>query len=453
MSIVNTNKDPGPILVLMQDSPLRKRISKYLKKLGYDYIATGDIVKALQIIPDKLISIVMLDVEIEGNRGKDALQFIIGKHRTVEVVVVSEKESIEQAVEIMQQGAFDYFGESIKLDDLKETLEEIQKVLYNRGLAGIEDNDYPNKTFGMIGRSPGMQKIYSFINKSACVRETVLITGESGTGKELVANAIHDSSDNRKKPFIPVNCSAIPGELMESELFGHIEGSYTGAKKTQEGYFQAADGGTIFLDEIGNMNLTMQSKFLRVLENNEVWKVGARNPDIIDVRIIPATNKNLDKLVKQNKFREDLLYRLKILSVNMVPLRKREEDILRLVNYFTKKFIRELNMKRITYSDEVLDHFQKYYWPGNVRELENIIKQLVVMSEGKRIMISDLPPYMRDKLNLFNEKRIERDLKEVEKEHISLVMDYTKGNKTHAAEILGITRTTLRSKLKKYKLE
>jgi transcriptional regulator with PAS, ATPase and Fis domain len=294
-----------------------------------------------------------------------------------------------------------------------------------------------------------MHKVWVDIEKAAKSPATVLITGESGTGKELVARAIHYNSSRASAPFVPINCGGIPENLLESELFGYVKGAFTGAIETRAGFFQTAEGGTIFLDEISETSLTMQVKLLRVLQDKEVCLVGAREHQKVDVRIIAATNKDLLSLVKKDEFREDLYYRLNVITIDIPPLRDREGDILLLVQNFSVKFAEELGKPVPRLSDNALQVLNGYEWPGNVRELENIIQRLVVMTEGSVIDAPDLPALMR--FSALRGVSPQKTLAEIEAEHILCVLSSVDGNKTQAAKILGITRKTLREKLNKIK--
>jgi DNA-binding NtrC family response regulator len=292
-----------------------------------------------------------------------------------------------------------------------------------------------------------MQKVFSAIAKAATTSATTLITGESGTGKELVARAIHYNSPRNSAPFVPVNCGAIPGELLESELFGHLKGAFTGATETRAGFFQTADGGTIFLDEISETSLSMQVKLLRVLQDKEVNMVGSPRPRKVDVRILASTNKDLPHLVEKGLFREDLFFRLNVITIDIPCLRERGKDIILLTQYFAAKFAEELGKAKLTFSENALSVLKNYHWPGNVRELENVVQRLVVMTEGDLIEVPDLPSLMR--FSALQKTGFNRTLSEVETEYIRNVLTSVGGNKTRAAEILGIDRKTLREKLGK----
>jgi DNA-binding NtrC family response regulator len=292
-----------------------------------------------------------------------------------------------------------------------------------------------------------MRKVYRAVDKAAPVSATVLISGESGTGKELVARGIHYSGPRARAPFVPVNCGGIPESLLESELFGHVKGAFTGATVSRAGFFQVADGGTVFLDEISETSLAMQVKLLRVLQDGEIRMVGGTQSLNVDVRIIAASNKDLLDLVRRQMFREDLYFRINVLSIDVPPLRERDDDVLLLAQHFISKASEELGKEAPQFSDGVLEVLRRYDWPGNVRELENVIHRLIVMSERDRVDVPDLPSVMRFSVPRGNGPL--RSLAEVEAEHVRSVLAIVNGNKTRAAGILGIDRKTLREILKR----
>jgi DNA-binding NtrC family response regulator len=304
---------------------------------------------------------------------------------------------------------------------------------------------------GIIGESEAMQSAFHSIEKAAAVRANVLITGESGTGKELVARAIHYKSDRSSHPFVPVNCGGIPEGLLESELFGHIKGAFTGATETRAGFFQTGNKGTIFLDEVGETSLAMQVKLLRVLQEREICMVGSSRPQKVDVRIIAGTNKNLQGLIAAGRFREDLFYRLNVISIEMPPLRSRGADVLLLARYFSAKYAVEMGRAEPQYTDRALESLMRYAWPGNVRELENLVQRLMAMAEGDIIDVPDLPAGMRSEC-LVEERGLDRTLEDVQAEYVRHVMEKAKGNKSRAAKILGIDRKTLRERLKRFNI-
>ncbi|MFC1763560.1 sigma-54 interaction domain-containing protein, partial [Planctomycetota bacterium] len=299
---------------------------------------------------------------------------------------------------------------------------------------------------GFIGDSKAMQDVFVTINKAAATSATVLITGESGTGKELAARAIHYGGPRSSAAFVPVNCGGIPEALLESELFGHVKGAFTGADESRAGFFHAADGGTIFLDEVSDMSLAMQVKLLRVLQDKEVCMIGSNRSRKVDVRILAATNRDLQGLVRKGLFRDDLFYRLNVITVFIPPLRERGDDILLLAQHFVTKFATESGRSPLRLSDKALQSLRNYNWPGNVRELENVVQRLVVMTDGDAIEVPDLPTLMR--FSALRERGLTRTLADVESEYISNVLASVGGNKTQAAEILGIDRKTLRKRLK-----
>jgi two-component system, NtrC family, response regulator HydG len=295
-----------------------------------------------------------------------------------------------------------------------------------------------------------MKKVFTAVAKAAPTSATVLITGESGTGKELIARAIHYSSPRASAPFVPVNCAAIPESLLESELFGYVKGAFTGAHDTRAGFFQTAEGGTIFLDEISATPLPTQVKLLRVLQEREVCMVGSARPRKVDIRILAATNKDLPTLIQKDLFREDLYFRLNVISILMPPLRERGDDVLILTHYFARKFAKEFGKRDPRFSDPVLRILRQYHWPGNVRELENVVQCLVVMTDAEVIEPADLPSLMR--FSALRSEDLNRTLAEVEIQYIRNVLAAMAGNRTRAAQILGIDRKTLREKLKSQKL-
>ena len=296
-----------------------------------------------------------------------------------------------------------------------------------------------------------MRRVHAQIRRAAQTNATVLVSGESGTGKELVARAIHYESSRAAAPFVPVNCGAIPQDLFESELFGHVKGSFTGANETRAGFFLTADGGTIFLDEIAETNPATQVKLLRVLQDKQVAMVGSSKPRTVDVRIVAATNKNLQQLAASGSFREDLYFRINVIPIELPPLRERGPDVLALTRHFAAKYADEVGRGPLAFSDRVLELFQTYAWPGNVRELENVVQRLVVMADGPEVDAADLPVLMRSSFGSA-EAELNRSLVQVEASHIRKVLASVSGNKSKAAQILGIDRKTLRAKLRQHAL-
>jgi DNA-binding NtrC family response regulator len=435
-------------IIVVDDSPDTLEVLKRnLEAAGYRTTAVSGAVEAIKIMESSPADLVITDLKMPEINGMSLVRHIRENHKNTGVMMITGYPSIEGAVEAVKTGAEEYLSKPFTDEELISAVGRVLEKLHMRRITEKNDLKPPKSRHGIIGDSEAMQKIWIAIEKAAASQATVLITGESGTGKELVARAIHYSSSRASAPFVPINCGGIPENLLESELFGYVKGAFTGATETRAGFFQTADGGTIFLDEISETSLSMQVKLLRVLQNKEVVLVGARQPQKVDVRIIAATNKDLLTLVKKEEFREDLYYRVNVVAVDIPPLRDRIGDIISLVQNFTVKFAKELGKPVPHFSENALQVLKDYDWPGNVRELENIIQRLVVMSEGDVIDAPDLPSLMR--FSALRGVSPRRTLAEVEAEHIRSVLSAADGNKTQAAKILGITRKTLREKLNK----
>jgi DNA-binding NtrC family response regulator len=353
--------------------------------------------------------------------------------------------SIDAAVEAVKQGAEEFLPKPFTDQELLSAVQgALEKLSIRR--ESKQDNT-PEKSYGIVGDSEPMQKVFNLIAKATAMSANVLISGESGTGKELVARAIHYGSARSSAPFVPVNCAAIPESLLESELFGHVKGAFTGASVSRTGFFQMADGGTVFLDEIGDASQNLQAKLLRVIQNKEITRVGSSHAIKADTRIVAATHQDLAVLIEKNQFREDLFYRLSVLDIHIPSLREHKDDIPLLVGHFTGSFCREMNREPVVFSDRAIEAMTNYTWPGNVRELENLIQKLIVIADRDTVDIADLPASMR--FNINSEKGLNKTLAQVESEHINRVLDSVGGNKSKAAQILKINRKTLREKLKK----
>jgi DNA-binding NtrC family response regulator len=359
--------------------------------------------------------------------------------------------TIEGAIQAVKIGAEEYLPKPFTDEELFSAVDRAMVKLQKRREI-VHSNQKSLEAFaGIIGISDAMQQVFRSIKKAATTSATVLITGESGTGKELVARAIHYNSARSAAPFVPVNCAGIPEALLESELFGYVRGAFTGANETRAGFFQTADGGTIFFDEINSTTQAMQVKLLRVLQEREVYMIGARKPQHVDVRVIAATNRDLLGLVKKEIFRADLYYRLNVVIIDIPPLRERRDDILLLTKVFAKKYAEEMSKAIPDFSENARDALQHYAWPGNVRELENVIQRLIVMVDHPRIEVSDLPTFMR--FSAPHEIGLNITLDEAESRHIRQVIESVQGNKSRAADILGIDRKTLREKMKRAGIE
>lgn len=439
------NKKPQ-ILVVDDSENMLEIIRRNLSNKGFVVYTVTNVIDAISFLQETSIELVITDLKMPNVSGLELVRHVKETYKNTEVLVITGHPSIENAIESVKLGADEYLIKSFTNDELFDAVNRALKKQTDR----LEANKYFPKekklNTGIIGGSKQIIQVFKAISKASKLKATILLTGETGTGKELVARAIHYNSAEASSPFIAVNCGGIPESLLESELFGYIKGAFTGANETRGGFFQAADGGTIFLDEISNTSLSMQAKLLRVLQEKEVNMIGANKSQKIDLRIIAATNTDLSILVKKGIFREDLYYRLNIIPIEIPALRERFDDIPLLMNHFAKKYATEADKEPPTFTDNVIKFFGKYYWPGNVRELENIIHRLVIMTDESIIDLPDLPATM--KYSVQNGKGLHRTLAEIEREHIVNVLGSVNGNKTKAAEILGIDRKTLREKIK-----
>lgn len=435
-----------PTILVVDDTPQTVEvIERNLSARGYEVSSAGDVTRAIEMLDHAAVDLVITDLKMPRESGMTLVRHVRENLKNTEIVMMTGFASVGGAVEAVKAGADDYLAKPFTDEELFGAVERAFEKLHRRR-AGQSDSPEPVRPHGLRGESEAMQEVYRAIAKAAASKATVLITGESGTGKELVARAIHYGSSRRSAPFVPVNTGAIPEGLVESELFGHSRGAFTGATETRAGLFQSAEGGTIFLDEISEVSPSMQVKLLRVLQEKEVFMLGSRRARKVDVRIVAATNKDLQNLVRKGTFREDLFFRINVLTLEVPPLRERGDDVLLLARHFGSKFARELEKPAPHFSDDALRVLRNYDWPGNVRELENVVQRLVVMHEEEVIDVADLPSLMR-----FSAPRASgrpyRALAEVEAEHIRTVLAAARGNKTQAAEILGIDRKTLREKL------
>ncbi len=438
-------------LLVVDDTKITLEIlQRNLEKQGYNVFTAQNVSEALGILEINRVDLVITDYKMPNISGIDLIKHIRENYKNTEVMMITGYASIEGAVQAIKAGAEEYLAKPFTDEELFTT---VKTALDKTNIRQAWQKSIQNKHIeihGIIGTSESMQKVYNEIRKAAATSATVLITGESGTGKELVARAIHYSSKQASAPFVPVNCGGIPEGLQESELFGYVKGAFTGATETRAGFFLTAEGGTIFLDEISNTSLAMQAKLLRVLQNKEIQMVGSSHPQNVNIRVIAATNKDLLMLVKKGVFREDLYYRLYVITIDIPPLRERDNDILLLTHHFSEKFADEFNKSQPQLSNNTLQVLRNYNWPGNVRELENVIQRLIAMMEEGPIEAPDLPSMMR--FSAFRKTGIDKTLAEVEAEHIRNVLSALDGNKTKAAEVLEIDRKTLREKLKRYSI-
>ena len=426
-------------------------LERNLRTEHYQVFTASSVPEAIRILEATPVDLVITDLKMPEVSGIDLVRHVRENLKETEVIMITGYPSIDGAVTAVKAGAQEFLSKPFTDEELLGAVRRtLNKVQARKTVQGPTDEVEPS-SYGLLGTSESMQRVFRSIVKAISTSATVLISGESGTGKELVARAIHYHSPRAGSPFVPVNCGAIPEELLESELFGHVKGAFTGALETRAGFFQTADGGTIFLDEISETGLSMQVKLLRVLQDKEVCMVGSTRPRKVDVRILASTNKDLTALVKKGIFRDDLFFRINVITIDLPPLRERGEDLLLLIHHFTARFAEELGKSVPQFSDQALQVLRNYHWPGNVRELENVIQRLVVMTDESLIEVPDLPSLMR--FSALREAGFHRTLAEVEEEYIRNVLASVNGNKTRAAKILGIDRKTLREKLKLRELD
>lgn len=436
-------------LLVVDDAPHTLEVlQRNLNSRGYQVFIAKSVAEAIRILETTTVDLVITDLKMPKVSGIDLVRHVRENFKETEVMMITGYPTIEGAVQAIKTGAEEYLTKPFTDEELFSAVRRTLDKLHIRKIGEARLRKMPKAAYGLIGESEAMRKVFSAIAKTASTSATVLVYGESGTGKELIARSIHYSSSRASAPFVPVNCGGIPEGLLESELFGHVKGAFTGATESRAGFFQTADGGTIFLDEISDTSLAMQAKLLRVLQDKEVYMVGASRSRKVDVRIIAATNKDLMSLVTRGVFREDLFFRLNVLTIALPPLRERGDDILLLAHHFAARFAQEFGKPTPKLSDDALQVLRNYHWPGNVRELENVVQRLVVMTDGDLIEVSDLPSLMR--FSALRETGLNRTLAEVETEYIRNVLASVNGNKTKAAEILGIDRKTLREKLKQF---
>jgi two-component system NtrC family response regulator len=443
------------ILVIDDDASLRRVIEYNLQEEGYEVLAASSGEEGLQLFREVLPGIVITDMKMSGIDGLTVLRSIKEISPETLVIIITAFGKVDVAVEAMKAGAFDYILKPFSRDALRLTVAKAVKFSglteENRRLKSELSDKADFRT--IIGSSKKMEQVFEMIRKVADTEATVLITGESGTGKELVARAIHAGSSRRNAPFVTINCAAIPRDLIESELFGHIKGAFTGAIKDKAGKFQLADGGTIFLDEVGELLPELQPKLLRVLQEKEVDPVGSSKAQKVDVRVVSATNLDIEKAVSDGHFREDLYYRLAVIEIHLPPLRQRRADIPLLIRYFCSK----LGNDRITFDDNALDLLSKYSWPGNVRELQNTVERLMIMRNSDTISSGELPDKFRQsgtqKCAIINLPHEGCSLEELEREIVIEALERNGWNQTAAARFLRIPRHVLIYRLEKFGIE
>jgi len=437
----------APILVVDDEADFRELMVKRLSRKGYGVsgAATGE--EALALVQDRIFDVALVDLKMPGMDGLALLGHLRAVSPETEVIILTGHGTTETAVEAMKMGAYDYLTKPVDLQELQVLIEKAaEKAALRRknfGLTAALAREHSSGFHGMLGHSPAMVRLRTLIGKVADSSSPVLVEGESGTGKEMVSRALHFTSHRAKAPFIVVNCGALPEQLMESELFGHAKGAFTGAQATKPGLVEMADGGSLFLDEIGELPLGLQAKLLRFLESGEFRRVGDTRLRWVQTRIIAATNRNLQQEVEAGRFREDLFYRLAVVKIHVPPLRERKEDVPLLANFFLKKHHPDKEL-----APEALQALQEYDFPGNVRELANLVERGALLCEGKVVRVEDMfggaPPAAKD--------GPPESLAEVEKRHIQRVLDYTGWDKKKAAAILGISLRSLYRKIEGYGL-
>ncbi|MFO1462703.1 MAG: sigma-54 dependent transcriptional regulator [bacterium] len=472
------------ILIAEDELSLRTILKKLFGKKGFEVETAGDGQVAFNKLKEEPFDLAILDIKMPSLSGLEVLDKLKQEKIKTSVIIMTAQDTMRNAVDAMKKGAYDYITKPFELDELelivekaleaRRLAEEVQHL--RQEVSGLK----VDKEAKIVGQSRGVREIYKTIGKVSANDVSILITGESGTGKELIAKAIHQNSPRAKGPFIAVNCAAIPRDLLESELFGYRKGAFTGAEENRPGYFEIANQGTLFLDEVGDLPINLQAKLLRVLQEKEVQRLGSSEAKAIDVRILAATNQNLEKMVKEKKFREDLFFRLNVIPIALPPLRERKEDIPLLCEYFLAKLAQETGLPVKTLSQEAMQMLEAYRWPGNIRELENVIKRAAILSANESLQMQDfafflgkgaedtqreieemgLEELIASRLQSFLAKLgdlettnlYETIMEMAERPLIRLILKQTGHNQIRAAKILGINRNTLRKKIRSLRI-
>ncbi|MFV1974994.1 MAG: sigma-54-dependent transcriptional regulator, partial [Candidatus Scalindua sp.] len=448
-----TMKNKHKLIFVDDDKTFSKVMKKELTRMGYSVVCADRGETAIEELKKRNYDVMILDINMPGIGGLKTLESAKGFDSEMEVIMLTGQATIDSAVESMKMGAYDYITKPCRLNELdvllQKACEKRQLTKENVSLKRLATGKEQDKV--MISQSDKMKSVFNLINKVAATDSTVLIQGESGTGKELVARDIHQKSKREKHPFVAVNCAALQDTLFESELFGHARGAFTGAHETRLGLFEAADKGTLFLDEVGELPTNVQAKLLRVLESGEIRRLGESRTIFVDTRIIAATNKDLASEVKKGSFRKDLFFRLNIVRISLPPLRDRKGDIPLLVHHFLKT--NKSNTDEKKFCSDALESVIKYNWPGNIRELENLIENMLIVVDDKEIGVCDLPDKIRGHILTEDyEHDTDISLSALEKQHIIKTLSKMNGNKTRVAETLGISIKTLYNKLKSYNI-
>ena len=453
--MANETRTPIRLLIVDDDESLRQTLGRRFQRLGLSVIAAGSGEEALAQATQSRFDVALLDLHLPGMTGLDVLARLKERQPELEAIMLTAHGSMETAIDAMKKGAYDYLAKPFQLPDLEVHVQKaFEKVqLLRRERQWVGQLQYESSRYRLVGASAGMQQVLRLIEKVAPTDATVLVRGASGTGKELVARALHANSPRRDRPLVTINCAALQESLLESELFGHEKGAFTGAVQAKPGLVEVAEGGTLFIDEVAEMAPGLQAKLLRVLEDGHYRRVGGTQEARADVRVIAATNRPLEEGMKTGRFREDLYYRLNVLTIDLPPLRERREDIPELVEHFLTS--RKVGPTRYHIEPEALEALARYGWPGNVRELANVIERAQILAEDHLITVDDLPD------NLAGGPAAPgvpaggdpRHLREVERRHVQAILQETKGNKVQAAKALGISRRALYRLISKYRLD
>jgi DNA-binding NtrC family response regulator len=458
------------ILVIDDEQSIRELLKDFLQTKDFEVITSSDGETGIQLLKQDKFDLFLMDLMMPGISGLDVLRACRSENIDVPCIVITAHASVQTAVEAMKLGAYDYLPKPFVLEDVNMTIHRALDVYSlkeeNRSLKSElkKQNTFNKRALDrIIGTSASIQSVIKFVEKIADTDSTVLITGESGTGKELIAKNIHYNSNRAGKPFVPLNCAAIPKDILESELFGHEKGAFTGAVSTRIGRFELANQGTLLLDEIGELAPALQVKLLRVLQEKEFERVGSIKTIKTDARIIAATNRDLEKAVKDGDFREDLYYRLNVIPLKLPPLRNMKEDIPLMIDHFITHMSKRKGMSVPTITKETMKCLTSYHWPGNVRELENLIERLIILNDGSVVEPVDLPERMRSKVragSVSGKEKLSPDgvdlnimLEEIENNMIIQALEISRGVKSKAASLLGLNRTTLIEKMKKKAIE
>lgn len=456
------------VLIIEDNTTLREGITQVVKRMGHDTISAPGGRQGLELYEEHKPDLVLSDLKMDGVDGMQVLKTIRTKNPQAMVIIITAFGSIERAVDAMREGAYDFISKPFPPDllrtkvtralDVSEQSKESERLRQENAMLREQIHEREGN-FDIIGQSPAMESIFKMIRKIAPTDSTVYVHGESGTGKELIARAIHENSDRANGPFIKVNCSALAETLLESELFGHEKGAFTGAHKRKMGRFELADGGTLFLDEIGDIRPSTQLKLLRVLQERQIERVGGEDTIHVNVRVVTATNKDLKQEVAEGRFREDLFYRLHIIPIELPPLRDRPSDIALLVEHFITKLAQRTRSDVSGIAPDALKVLQQYSWPGNVRELENVIERALVFADGEQLVMQDLPPMItgrtaNDLLPIPDgERSLPEILESLEHQLILRAFKQAEGVKTETARLLGIKPSALYYKLEKYNID